>query len=71
MSKQAKLESELQLAQTAANGIQERLADPMTYQMPDATVIDQLNAEREALERKIAALEESWLELEAALADAS
>ena len=71
LSKQAKLESELQLAQTAANGIQERLADPMTYQTPDATVIDQLNAEREALERKIAALEESWLELEAALADAS
>ena len=71
LSKQAKLESELQLAQAAANGIQERLADPMTYQTPDATVIDQLNAEREALERKIAALEESWLELEAALADAT
>lgn len=67
LAKQAKLDTELQRAQAAANDIQERLADPLTYQSEDASLVEQLNAEREALERKIAALEEAWLELEAAM----
>ena len=71
LSKQTKLDSELQAAQIALNEIQSQLADPDIYQNPDAAVIDLLNSERETLEQRIATLEETWLELEAALADES
>ena len=71
LSKQTKLDSELRAAQTALNEIQSQLADPDIYQNPDATVIDLLNSERETLEQRITTLEETWLELEAALDNAS
>ncbi|MDX1251471.1 MAG: ATP-binding cassette domain-containing protein [Gammaproteobacteria bacterium] len=70
LSKQAKLEAGLNQAQAELSEIQQRLADPATYQNPADPVIGTLNRQREALEQKIAALEESWLELEMAL-DAS
>lgn len=70
LSQQAKLEAGLSQAQTDLSEIQQRLADPATYQNPGDPVIGALNRQREALEQKIAALEESWLELEMAL-DAS
>jgi ATP-binding cassette subfamily F protein 3 len=67
LSKQTKLDSELQAAQSALNEIQSQLADPDLYQNSDASVIDLLNSERDTLEQRIATLEETWLELEAAL----
>jgi ATP-binding cassette subfamily F protein 3 len=71
LSKQTKLDSELQAAQIALNDIQSQLADPDIYQNPDATVIELLNSERETLEQRITTLEETWLELEAGLDNAS
>ena len=71
LSKQAKLETELKQAQAVLAETQQHLADPATYANPADPTIGQLNQTRETLEQKIAALEESWLELEMALEDAS
>ena len=71
LSKQAKLEADLKLAQTALAETQQRLADPATYANPADPIIGQLNQTRETLEKKIATLEEAWLELEMALEDAN
>ena len=70
LSKQAKLESELQAAQTRLAVVQQKLADPATYATPGNPEITGLNRERELLEEKIARLEESWLELATALEQA-
>ena len=70
LSKQAKLEGEIKQAQAALAETQQRLADPATYLNPADPAIAQLNQTRETLEKKIATLEEAWLELEMALEDA-
>ena len=71
LSKQAKLEADLAAAQARLSAVQHTLADPATYANPADPKIHALNQERETLEVKIAALEESWLELEIALEAAS
>jgi ATP-binding cassette subfamily F protein 3 len=70
-SKQLKLEAELNQAQAMLADIQRRLADPATYANPADPAIGDLNRNREELERTIAVLEESWLELEMALENAT
>ncbi|MHB9116732.1 MAG: ABC-F family ATP-binding cassette domain-containing protein [Burkholderiales bacterium] len=70
LSKQAKLEAELNQAQADLSETQGRLADPATYANPSDPAITELNGRREALEAKVAALEEAWLELEMALEEA-
>ena len=70
LSKQSKVESELQRAQTALQETQRQLGDATTYQSLGAARLAQLDQERAALEQKIGTLEEAWLELETALADA-
>ncbi|MDV6345580.1 ABC-F family ATP-binding cassette domain-containing protein [Nitrosomonas sp. Is37] len=67
LSKQAKLEGTLSIAQTELAAIHRQLADPATYTNRAHEEINQLNHIRTELERKIAELEESWLELEAAM----
>jgi ATP-binding cassette subfamily F protein 3 len=67
LSKQTKLEGTLSIAQTELAAIHHRLADPVTYTNCTHEEISQLNHIRTELERKIAELEESWLELEAAM----
>ncbi len=70
LSKQGKLEAELHQAQAGLAGVSEQLADPGLYQDPDPQLIESLNQRREALEARVAQLEENWLELEMALEDA-
>lgn len=70
LSKQGKLEAELHQAQAELAGVSEQLADPGLYQDPDPQLIESLNQRREALEARVAQLEESWLELEMALEEA-
>jgi ATP-binding cassette subfamily F protein 3 len=70
LSKQAKLETELHAAQAELAEINQKLADPATYESPDSDEICRLNARRESLETRVAELEESWLELEMALEEA-
>ncbi len=67
VAKQTKLEAELSESQTALNVLLEQLADPEIYQSEEASRVEQLNGEREALELKIATLEERWLALETEL----
>ncbi|OQW38651.1 MAG: ABC transporter ATP-binding protein [Proteobacteria bacterium SG_bin4] len=67
LSKQSKLEAALASAQQELSEINRRLADPATYANCPREEIDRLNAVYSALEKKIADLEESWLELESAL----
>ncbi|WP_430230041.1 ABC-F family ATP-binding cassette domain-containing protein [Nitrosomonas communis] len=67
LSKQTKLEGTLSIAQTELAAIHHQLADPATYTNCTREEISQLNHIRTELERKIAELEESWLELEAAM----
>ncbi len=69
LSKQSKVENDLHQAQAALLENQRRLADPATYQSMDAATLAQLDQERLALEQKIAALEEAWLELEESIAE--
>ena len=71
LSKQTKLEAEIKQAQAALAETQQRLADPTTYLNPADPAVAQFNQTRETLEKKIATLEEAWLELEMALEDAS
>ncbi|HZW23934.1 MAG TPA: ATP-binding cassette domain-containing protein [Gallionella sp.] len=70
LSKQTKLEAELNQAQTELAEINGKLADPATYADCSGDFIADLNARREVLESRIAELEESWLELEMSLEDA-
>ncbi|MDD5180696.1 MAG: ABC transporter ATP-binding protein, partial [Gallionellaceae bacterium] len=66
-SKQGKLETALATAQAELAAVNRQLADPATYANPDRDKISQLNAAHASFEAKVAALEESWLELEMAL----
>jgi ATP-binding cassette subfamily F protein 3 len=70
LSKQTKLEAELNKAQAELAEINGKLADPATYSECSGDVIADLNARRETLEAKVAELEESWLELEMSLEEA-
>jgi len=71
LSKQTKLEAELNKAQTELAEINGKLADPATYASCSGDFIANLNARREVLETRVAELEESWLELEMSLEEAS
>ena len=71
LSKQAKLETELATAQAELAEINRQLADPATYAKCSGDEIGNLNARRESLETREAELEESWLELEMALEEAT
>ncbi|MFZ3017648.1 MAG: ATP-binding cassette domain-containing protein [Gallionella sp.] len=70
LSKQTKLEAELNKAQAELAEINGKLADPATYASCSGDFIAGLNARREVLESKVAELEESWLELEMSLEEA-
>ncbi|MBI5430883.1 MAG: ATP-binding cassette domain-containing protein [Nitrosomonadales bacterium] len=67
LTKQAKLEAELGTAQTELVEINRQLGDPDTYANCSSDFIAGLNARRELLESKVAALEESWLGMEMSL----
>jgi ATP-binding cassette subfamily F protein 3 len=71
LSKQTKLEAELNKAQDELAEINGKLADPATYASCSGDFIAALNARREILESKVAELEESWLELEMSLEEAA
>ncbi len=66
-SKQTRLETELNKAQTELSEINRQLGDPATYTECSGDFIANLNARREILESKVAELEESWLEMEMSL----
>jgi len=66
-SKQSKLETALNAAQSELALLNQRLADPLTYSDSDRDKINQLNADHTKLAAKVAELEESWLQLEMAL----
>ncbi len=70
-SKQSKLETELNKAQTELAEINRQLGDPATYSECSSDFIADLNARREKLESKVAELEENWLELEISLEEAT
>jgi len=70
LSKQTKLEAELNKTQTELAEINGKLADPATYASCSGDFIADLNARREVLETGVAELEESWLELEMSLEEA-
>ncbi len=63
-SKLSKLETELSKTQTEMSEINRQLGDPDTYADCSPDFIAKLNVQREMLETKLAALEESWLEIE-------
>ncbi|MBI4937000.1 MAG: ATP-binding cassette domain-containing protein, partial [Nitrosomonadales bacterium] len=67
LSKQAKLESALASAGAELAAINHQLADPATYARLARDEISKLNAQHASLEKKVAELEESWLELETAM----
>ena len=66
-SKQTKLNTALATAQAELAAINRQLADPATYSKLNRDEISQLNAVHATLEKKVADLEESWLELEMAM----
>jgi ATP-binding cassette subfamily F protein 3 len=70
LSKQSKLETALATAQKELAAVNLQLADPATYASPDRERVNQLNATHASLAKKVAELEESWLELEMSLEDA-
>ena len=70
-SKQAKLNAALTAAQAEMATVNSQLADPATYSRLSREEISRLNAMHATLEKKIAELEESWLELEMALEEYS
>jgi ATP-binding cassette, subfamily F, member 3 len=70
LSKQTKLETELNKAQAELSEINRQLGDPATYTECSSDFIADLNVRREVLESKVAELEESWLELEMSLEEA-
>ncbi|SOD17423.1 ABC-F family ATP-binding cassette domain-containing protein [Nitrosomonas ureae] len=67
LSKQSKLETALTIAQKELAEANRRLADPATYVNCSRSEIDQLSETLVKLEKKVAELEENWLELEMAL----
>ncbi|MBS0299015.1 MAG: ATP-binding cassette domain-containing protein [Proteobacteria bacterium] len=67
LSKQAKLEAALSIAQRELAEANRRLADPATYANCSREEIDQLSTTHAALEKKVAELEENWLKLEMAM----
>ncbi|MCP5274159.1 MAG: ATP-binding cassette domain-containing protein [Burkholderiales bacterium] len=67
LSKQSKLEAALNIAQKELAEASRQLADPATYAQRTREEIDQLAVVHAGLEKKVAELEESWLELEMAL----
>jgi len=70
LSKQTRLEAELNKAQSELDEILRRLGDPAIYQGTADNEIGRLNTLRASLEQKVASLEENWLELELALEQA-
>jgi ATP-binding cassette subfamily F protein 3 len=66
-SKLVKLETELGKAHTELVEINNQLGDPASYADGSSDLIARLNARREALETKVAQLEETWLEMEMSL----
>jgi len=70
LSKQTKLETELNKAQNELAEINRQLGDPATYTECSSDFIADLNVRREVLESRVAELEESWLELEMSLEEA-
>jgi ATP-binding cassette subfamily F protein 3 len=69
-SKQAKLNIALAAAQTELTIVNNKLADPATYDNLPRSEVDKLNVLHATLEQKVAELEESWLELEMAIEEA-
>ncbi|SEF41577.1 ATP-binding cassette, subfamily F, member 3 [Nitrosomonas ureae] len=67
LSRQSKLEAALTIAQKELTEANRRLADPATYANCSRNEIDQLSETLVTLEKKVAELEENWLELEMAL----
>lgn len=67
LSKQSKLEAALTIAQKELAEANRRLADPATYTNCPREEIDRLSTMHATLEKKVAELEENWLELEMAL----
>ncbi|MCH9638281.1 MAG: ATP-binding cassette domain-containing protein [Betaproteobacteria bacterium] len=67
LSKQAKLEAALNIAQKELAEASRQLADPATYTNRSRDEVDQLSTTHATLEKKVAALEEDWLELEMAM----
>jgi len=67
LSKQSKLEAALTIAQRELDEANRQLADPVTYANRSRDEIDQISAIHATLEKKIADLEEGWLELEMAM----
>jgi len=70
LSKQTKLETALNKAQTELAEINRKLGDPATYAECSNDFIADLNTRREILEARVAELEENWLELEMSLEEA-
>ncbi|MDQ3267130.1 MAG: ATP-binding cassette domain-containing protein [Pseudomonadota bacterium] len=67
LSKQFKLEAALSKAQAELAEVNRQLADSATYVNPDRDEIIKLNTLHTTFEKKVAELEESWLELEMAM----
>ncbi|SNX60267.1 ATP-binding cassette, subfamily F, member 3 [Nitrosomonas ureae] len=67
LSKQSRLETALTIAQKELAEANRQLADPATYVNCSRNEIDQLSETLVKLEKKVAELEENWLELEMAL----
>ncbi|SFK44345.1 ATP-binding cassette, subfamily F, member 3 [Nitrosomonas aestuarii] len=67
LSRQSKLETTLAITQKELAAINRLLADPATYTSRSREEIDQLSVVHATLEKKVAELEEGWLELEMAL----
>ena len=67
LSKQSKLEAALSKAQAELAEVNRQLADPATYINPDREEIMKLNTLHTTFEKKVAELEEIWLELEMAM----
>lgn len=67
LSKQSKLETALTIAQRELNEANRQLADPVTYTKLSRDEIDQLSAIHATLEKKVAELEEGWLEMAMAI----
>ncbi|MFZ2302289.1 MAG: ATP-binding cassette domain-containing protein [Gallionella sp.] len=70
LSKQIKLEAELNKAQAELAEINGKLGDPATYAECSGDFIADLNIRRERMETRVTELEENWLELEMSLEEA-
>lgn len=70
-SKLSKLNATLSAAQTELIIVTNKLADPATYDDLSRSEVEKLNVLHTSLEQRVAELEESWLELEMAMEEAS